>query len=145
MFTAVCALLFGYALFAAVWAAFNVDHVGLSAWFVAAAMTCLALVLAATRYVIRRPKLRWLLPCIACLPGGDGRLPRELDPTSLGAGLEPSSARKYRPLLGVEAVPIGSSALVDSAESAFGPAVLEDPAGKRVGVHRPLLGDRVDQ
>ena len=68
VFTAVCALLFGYALFAAVWAAFNVDHVGLSAWFVAAAMTCLALVLAATRYVIRRPNSGgYLLVSLACL------------------------------------------------------------------------------
>ena len=61
-------LLFGYAFYTVVWAAFEVDRDSVRVWLFSAGTTLLALVVAATRYIIRRPHTggHWLV-ALVCL------------------------------------------------------------------------------
>jgi hypothetical protein len=67
-FAVVSAALFGLAFVYAVGAAFNADHLGVTIWMVGAAMLCVAFVLVATRYVMRRAYSGgYFLVALACL------------------------------------------------------------------------------
>jgi hypothetical protein len=66
--TALCALLFGCAFYAVIWAAFEVDRRSVRVWLFSAGTTLLTLVVAATRYIIGRPHTggHWLV-ALVCL------------------------------------------------------------------------------
>jgi hypothetical protein len=63
-----CAVLFGYTSIVAVVVAFDAESLGLAAWVLGAAMTCISLIALATVYVIRRPYTGgYALVGLACL------------------------------------------------------------------------------
>lgn len=63
-----CAALFGYTFIVAVVAAFEATSLGVTAWVLGAAMTCISLIALATVYVIRRPYTGgYVLVALACL------------------------------------------------------------------------------
>jgi hypothetical protein len=63
-----CTVLFGYSSTVAVVAAFEAESLGVAAWILGAALTCISLIALATLYVVRRPYTGgYVLVALACL------------------------------------------------------------------------------
>lgn len=67
-FAVLCSVLFGWAFVTAIRIAISVDPIGVTTWVFGAALLCLAFVVVATRYVMRRPFTGgYFLVALACL------------------------------------------------------------------------------